>query len=97
MTRHSQHNQKTHEKRQRKRELQDVELNEGMEEKCNPGNRYRKRVEPVLLGRLDLRSRKDVFTERKGKVQIEKGVRKREKREYKSNTRFARPVVKVLL
>lgn len=58
--------------------------------KCNPGNCYRKRLEPVLPGRLDLRSRRDAITERRERVQMEerkeKGGRKREgKRERKKN------------
>lgn len=64
---------------EREREHQDAELNEGMEEKCNPGHCYRKRLEPVLPGRLDLRSRKDAITERRGKVQMKERKEGRER------------------
>ncbi len=55
------------------REHLDAESNEEMEGKFNPCNRYRKRLEPVLPGRLDLRSRGDAITERRGKVQMGEG------------------------
>lgn len=41
-----------------------------MEEKCKPGHCYRKRLEPVLLRRLDLRSKRYAITERGEKVQV---------------------------
>lgn len=58
-------------------------------EKCSPSNRYRKCLGPVLLGRLDLRSRGDAITERRGKEmqskERERQVRKERqgKKEYK--------------
>ncbi len=75
---------------EKERKHQDAELNEGMEGKRNPGNRYRKRLEPVLLGRPDLRSRRDTITERRGKVQTEERKEGRErgrKRGYKGKKR----------
>ena len=48
-----------------------TEWGHGRKDKSNPGNRYRKRLEPVLPGRLDLRSRRDAITERRGKVPTE--------------------------
>lgn len=46
----------------------------------NPGDHYRKRLEPVFPGRLDLRSKRDAITGRRVKVKTESG-RKKEKPE----------------
>lgn len=59
-------------------------------ENCNPGNRYRKRLEPVLPGRPDLRSRKYVFTERRGKVQMEERNKGRKRGRKRENTNAQR-------
>ena len=99
MARHSPQDQTLHSnqdlwvrERQKERETehQDAELNEGMEGKCNPGNRYRKRLEPVLPGRLDLRSRRDAITERRGKVQTEERKEGRERRRERGKTKAKR-------
>lgn len=44
----------------------------------NPRNRYRKRLEPVLLCRLDLKSRREAVTEKRRQVQEEQRKRREE-------------------
>lgn len=76
-------------KRKRDKERnKDADLDGRMEGKRNPGNCYRKRLEPVLLGLLDLRNRRDAITERRGKVP--EGRRKTKKEGAKQRGRERR-------
>lgn len=59
-------------------------------EKCNPGSRYRKRLEPVFPGRLDLRSRRDVITEEEGKSADRRTERRKKRRKKKGNKKTKR-------
>lgn len=63
-------------------------------EKCNPGSRYRKRLEPVFPGRLDLRSRRDVITEEEGKS-ADRRTERRKKRGKKKGNKKQKEEVKV--
>lgn len=54
-------------------------------EKCNPGSRYRKRLEPVFPGRLDLRSRRDAITEEESKSADRRTERRKKRGKKKGN------------